>query len=107
MNRLHLILGGLALTSCTTTQMDSKPPIATYNSARTRDAVTECLLNRLNTDNRIGKVVKGPAENVITFGGPLGAVLGFTVRDNGSGSYIEMRRLSSITPGKTNAESCF
>ena len=107
MCKARITLLAALLAGCTTAEMQVKAPVASYNSSRSRDIVTECLLNRLNNDNRTGKVVRSPTENVIIFGGPLGAVLGFTVRDRGTGSYIEMRRLSSVTPGRTNAESCF
>lgn len=102
-----LVVISLGLVNCTTSQMQAKEPVASYTSARSREMVTECLLDRLSTDNRTGKVMREQTENVITFGGPLGAVLGFTIRDSGTGSYIEMRRLSSVTPGRTNAQSCF
>lgn len=104
---LALACAAGSVVGCTTSQMAAKHSVATYNSERSREAVTNCLSDRLNTDNRIGKIDRGPIENVITFGGPFGAVLGFTVRDTGAGSHIEMRRLSSVTPGQTNAESCF
>lgn len=98
----------LLLGACSSHQMQGRSALANYPSVRGREVVTECLLNRLTTDNRAGQVERGDRENRITFGGMLGAVLSFTVRDapNG-GSVTEMRRLSSVTPGRTAAETCF
>lgn len=92
---------------CTATRMPSKAPAEAYSSARSRETVTECLLNRLSNDERTGAVVRRPNENVLTFGSPNGDVLSFTIRDATQGSHIEFRPLAARTPGKSNAERCY
>lgn len=104
---IAVMLSPMALAACATSaSMETKTPVATYTSAKAREVVTECLLDRLTTDNRTGTVQRHADHNVITFGGMLGVVLSFTVRDADDGSTVEMRRLSGVTPGRTAAETC-
>lgn len=97
----------VAVAGCTTTNLQSGKPLGVYASAQSREVVSDCLLNRLASKDLRGKITRGPTETIVTFDTGLATVWVFNIRDDGSGSITEAHRLSSLTAGRTNAETCF
>lgn len=107
MNYLAPLAFALALTSCSTTGIQKKAPAETYTSERSREIVSGCLLDRFITDLVGGKIQRGVDANIVTITGGFGnPILVFTVRDRGSGSVTEMRRLTSMGSGRKTTETC-
>lgn len=102
------ILLVVALTGCSTTAMMTKSPDASYPSQRSREVVSGCLLDRLLGELRPGRIERGADASVVKFTSLAGnPTLIFTVRDQGSGSVTEMRRLTRMSAGRRAAETCF
>lgn len=108
MRRLALVIGVVALSGCaTTSSIQNKAPSETYVSQRSREVVSDCLLNRFITDTLGGKIDRGTDANVVTIYNPMGgAMLSFTIRDNGSGSVTEMRRSTKLGNGRNTTKTC-
>lgn len=103
-----LSTAALALGSCATTdQFMRREPAAAYHSAKSRDAVAECLLNRLSSIEYVFQRRDLGAETRVSLTGSLGPVLVFSIRDEGSGSVTEMRRATPMTLGQKSGLSCF
>jgi hypothetical protein len=97
----------LCLAGCTVNSVQSKSPAATYASERSRDVVSECLMNRLNHVAPRARIDRGEVENVIFFYTDVGIpVLVATIRNDGNGSFTELRRSNSLFP-IGNAQTCF
>jgi hypothetical protein len=98
----------LTLASCATTdQFMRREPAAVYHSAKSRDAVAECLMNRLSSlEIAFHREEFGP-ETRVSMTGSLGPGLVYSIRDEGSGSVTEMRRATAATLWQKTALSCF
>lgn len=101
----------LALGGCATTaeQMTAKPPVATYHSDRAREAVSNCLLDRVSDAELRPQVSKTHDMTMISFAsrglgkGPI--LYLFIVTDDTGGSKTEVRRFAHAS--LSNAETCF
>jgi hypothetical protein len=108
MNRLFVVAGAAAglLSAC----VSSREPVRTSQSARNREQIVDCLLNRLaDPTNRRLRVSRSEHSTQIILDTAIvhTPALNFVVNDAPNGSEIEFRRLSSLTPGRTVAETCF
>lgn len=100
----------LTLAGCATTaDMAAQPASAVYHSKNARAAVADCLLNRVQDPYMWPE--RQVASDVTTIGfrardsaTHTGLYL-FTIRDEGAGSSIEVRRFAKMT--LTIAETCF
>lgn len=109
MNRLTIAMLAAALAGCSTAQMLQRAPDRTYHSAKARDAVAECLMNRLAGagDFRVHRTDAG-AETQVVATGIAGTYFLFTLRDSPAGGTDgDVRRANSVAPGLNNAETCF
>lgn len=98
----------IMLAGCSTTSMETKEAAVIFPSARSQEAVADCLLNRLASDVRHGKLDRRDGETIVSFDGIFGVMLVFTIRDApGGGTITEMRRFMRTTPGRANASTCF
>ena len=105
-------VAALALFGCATSEeMAEKPPLMTFPSAKPRDAIAECLLNRVTApEYRPSKTADG-GVTVVSFASadalvkPAPTVYLFTIRDSGAGSSTEVRRLGHASLAA--AETCF
>lgn len=101
----------LGLSACASTaEMASEAPAKVYHSRQGRDAVAECLLNRVSSDELTPKKQVDGAETTVGFTGRGGlaakpGIYLFTIRDEGSGSVTEARRFAHAS--LANAETCF
>jgi hypothetical protein len=105
---LSLVLAGCASTA----ELPNYPPKATYHSEKSRDAVADCLLNRLTDPNLRPEVHKEAGLTTIGFTGLGGltrpGIYLFTIRDERGGSVIEARMMKGMTKtGLPTAETCF
>ena len=110
MKQILCVFAGAALSACSTTDLAQTTPDKIYRSARSREVVAECLLDRMTTgDNRMNKeTVDGITTVSMTSGIARVAVFLFTIRDDGNGGSItELRRFNKIALGQHNAETCF
>src|SRR5687767_13579053 len=94
--RLIAVLPALIFASCATpAEMAARPADRLYQSAKARDVIVECLLNRMSAHDIIPQRQVGEASTLVTFvahGGltrPRPILYQFTVTDRGSGSHIE------------------
>jgi hypothetical protein len=91
--------------------MGARAPERIYHSSKTRDAVAECLLNRVSESGLAPERAVGEDVTTIAFTSadalirPKPAVYMFTIKDAGTGSTIEMRRLGKAQ--LATAETCF
>lgn len=108
---MRIALAALLLAGCTTTtaQMIAAPPFNVVQSERSRDAVTNCLLDRITSNDLIPTRTAADGATTLSFNGRgwarKPAIYVFMVRDNGAGSTVEVRRY----PGSSlaAAETCF
>ena len=96
----------LALSACSSTGVLQRSPTANYTSEKPRKAVVDCLMNRqpLYYQPELEQLADGTG---VTWGNGAVTHWGFIVRDQGSGSTIDMIRTSSMGPGLKLAETCF
>lgn len=112
--RLAAAVAALTLCGCASTaELANHPPKRIYHSDKARDAVAECLLNRLadTADLRPEKQVS-PSVTIVAFTGRGGilkpGIYHFTIRDEGPGSIIEVRTITGgVQMGMPTAETCF
>lgn len=101
----------LLLSACTTTieRMANDPPARVYHSANTRNAIAECLLNRVGSDELTPRKTETEHTTTLGFTGPglamKPAMFLFMIRDDGAGSVVEVRRQAGMNVA--NAETCF
>lgn len=104
-------LAMLSATGCTTTteHLAAKEPFEVVHSAKSRETVADCLLNRVTSEELLpGRQVEG-ATTTLNFNGRgiarKPAIYRFVIRDDGGGSVIEVRRYAKSTLAA--AETCF
>jgi hypothetical protein len=103
-----LSIAALTLASCATpAQFMRREPAAIYHSAKSRDAVAECLMNRLSNIEIAFQRQDYGTETRVGMYGSLGPGLVYSIRDEGSGSVTEMRRATPMTLGQKTARTCF
>lgn len=101
----------LAISGCTTTtsHLAASPPLKTVHSAKSREAVTDCLLNRVASDDVLPSRQVGPSETTLAFNGRgmvrQPALYLFVIHDEGTGSAIDVRRYANSSLAA--AETCF
>ncbi|RYD71339.1 MAG: hypothetical protein EOP84_25060 [Verrucomicrobiaceae bacterium] len=100
-------LAGSLLACLASPSLAAKEAAVVFASSRNKDVVSDCLMNRLISDHRNGKIERNGTENIVTFYNFLGTFLVFNIRDDGTGSIGEMQRLMRSTPGRTIALTCF
>lgn len=106
--RLPLALMIAGLGACSTTNVETRSPVATYPSSQSRAQVRECLLNRFTQSDVTPRVQELGDATRIAFTGLLGQTFySFTIRDTQSGSITEMRRGGSLAGGRRITETCF
>jgi hypothetical protein len=94
----------LLLAGCVTASVE---PSSVHQSAKSRQAVVDCILNRF--DGRRPIINAGPASTTVRFVGPLGnAGLITTTSDLEKGSVTEIRGGGQIVlSGLTSLKTCF
>ncbi|SMF70499.1 hypothetical protein [Allosphingosinicella indica] len=96
------------LAGCSTAQLSENQATATYPSAKSRAEIGECLLNRMSGSMSRVRIERAERSDSVVVDGPLGnPVMVFLIKDAETGSITELRRMSSLTSGKGNAETCF
>lgn len=101
----------LAVSACTTTteHLAASAPFKTVHSQKSRDAVTDCLLNRVMSDDLLMKRDVGPSETTVAFNSRgmvrQPAIYLFVIRDEGTGSATEVRRYARASLAA--ADTCF
>jgi hypothetical protein len=106
-----LIASALLLSACTTTieGMANQPPASVYHSAKAREAIIDCLLNRVGSDELRPQRTEAEHATTLGFTGPgiarKPAMYLFTIRDEEKGAAVEVRRQAGMS--LANAETCF
>lgn len=101
----------LATSACatTTTHLAAREPFEVVHSQKPRDAVAECLLNRVTSDELLPKRAVEGGTTTVSFNSHgmvmQPAIYQFVIRDEGSGSLIEVRRFAHSP--LVAAETCF
>lgn len=101
----------LVASACTTTtaHLAAKAPFEVVHSQKPREVVADCLLNRVTSDEIIPDRQVGPTETQLAFNGRglarQPAIYQFVIRDEGSGSVIDVRRYAHSNLAA--AETCF
>jgi hypothetical protein len=89
--------------------MAETAPFETVHSQKPRAAVADCLLDRVSSDELIPNRQVGASETTVAFNGRglarKPAIYLFVIRDEASGSTVEVRRYAKAT--LTAAETCF
>lgn len=110
--RIFVSILTILLCSCAgTADMAARAPDRVYHSTKSRDVVAECLLDRVSESGLEPERTIGEGVTTIAFTSadalirPKPAIYMFTIRDERTGSVIEMRRLGKAQ--LTIAETCF
>lgn len=102
----YLLASALILAGCSSSGVLQRSPTATYQSDKAREQVVDCLMNRQPLAYQ-PELQELPDGTGVTWGNGAVTHWGFIVRDQGSGSTIDMIRTSSMGPGLRLAETCF
>jgi hypothetical protein len=108
-----LILAALLLSACASTaDMAQLPPDRTYQSAKSRADVSECLLNRLSDPGVHPERTITPSETTVAFSSAGGithpAIYVFKVSDAANGSLVQVRTMHGLARmDLSTAETCF
>jgi hypothetical protein len=111
MKQVLAVVAVFSTVSCTTTteRLAAKEPFEVVHSKKARDIVADCLLNRVTSDEIVPSREVGPNATTLEFNGRGLArkpgIYNFVIRDEGSGSAIEVRRFASSSLAA--AETCF
>lgn len=99
----------IALAGCSINDLAASSVASTYPSAKRKDEVAECLMDRLASIGRLERRTVGDTVQVtVTSGAARVGIYAFTIRDQGTGSLTELRKLKALSsPGLHNAETCF
>jgi hypothetical protein len=98
----------ISLSGCATNGIADHAPLATYSSSKPRQAITDCLVDRIADSFFKPHIQQGQGSTHLVFTGTMSnPVLDFVIRDDGTGSTTEFRRYTKITSGKSVAETCF
>lgn len=96
----------LGLTACATTVggIMKEDVVATYSSAKAPLEVAKCMQAQAR-----GLDIEFPDPNIsVSSRNPYGSILiNWLIRPTPTGSTIEVRKTSGITPGIAQAETCF
>lgn len=107
--RLLLPLALLLCSCASTAELAAKRPFSVVHSAKNRDTIAECLLNRVTTDDLLPKKEVGAGFTTVSFDGrglaARPSIYQFLIRDEGSGSVVEVRRFAHASLAA--AETCF
>lgn len=109
-----VFLSLLLLCGCATTdELASAPPDHVYRSDKAREAIADCLMNRLSAPDIVPQKSEAVGVTTVGFTGHGGltrpGIYAFTLRDApGGGSVIGARMIHGIAaPSFKTAESCF
>jgi hypothetical protein len=101
----------LALSACSTTteKLAAKAPFEVAHSQKSRETVADCLLNRVTSEDVLPSRHEENAVTTLSFNGRgmarKPAIYHFVIRDEGTGSAIEVRRYADSSLAA--AETCF
>jgi hypothetical protein len=111
MRRLLALAAFLVLPACAA-RLENAAPVAIQQSVKSRDAVADCLLNRLSGSARRPERHDSPGKTTLRFTSldqwtSPGLYL-FTISDAGTGSLVEARMPRGfVARGLPTAETCF
>jgi len=108
-SRVVVAVAAAHLVGCATMHEAQSSPERVYHSHKSRDAVANCLIDRLADSNLRVHRNDEYGRTWIKVSGSLIAItyFAFVLRDEGSGTSIAMRRANRMAAGLGNAETCF
>ena len=109
---MRVIVLALLLSGCSTTtaRMAASPPFKVVHSRQDRAKIADCLLNRVTSEDVIATRTEAQSSTTLAFNGSMGmvrkpALYHFVIRDEPTGSEIEVRRYAGSN--LSAAETCF